>query len=64
MKFEVEIKVFGKTMRTTVEAENEESAWQFAHKAASERIQRVKVKRIAKPEVMNIFEDIFGMPLK
>ncbi len=64
MKFEVELKVFTKTMRTTVEAESETEAWEIAHRAASERIQRVSVKRISKPDIMNIVEDIFGMTIK
>lgn len=64
MKFEVELKVFGKTLRTTVEAENENEAWEIAHRAASNRIQRVKVKHIRKPDVLNIFEDIFGTTIK
>jgi len=63
MKFEVELKVFTKTMRTTVEAASENEAWQIAHRAASNRIQRVSVKRVSNPDVTNIFEDIFGMKI-
>ena len=64
MKFEVEIKVFGKTMRTTVDAKNEDEAWAIAHRAASNKIQRVNVKRVKSADVFEVFEDIFGTPLR
>ena len=65
MKFEVELKVFGKTMRTTVEAANANEAWQIAHRAASDRIQCVELNRVnRKEDAMSVFEDIFGTRIK